>query len=457
MKIIRAFIAFLLVTGVAQVQATGDDGYTSNMAYKMHFAFEIFKKQVREEKFIIPDPCWDVYNKPMREAIQALDLYAINYDEFLEKLKQPELSLAALILAAEFNNRFIAQLALANDADINGFFGLQGITPLITAVGYNPVPGIDTFEMVKFLVSHGADVNRAKEGKMSPLFHAASAEIASFLIDKGADVNQTVPSGITPLARAAWRNRIFVVKELLKHNALVNVEWKHPSGQMCTPLMMAARLGDLEMMQLLIDHGADVNYQSPQGGTVLSEAILSRSMITSPCNDIPSEKNILQCLEILIQNGLTRETINVINSDGFDVLRIAVDGNDQSVVRKLLEHGANANERYNDPYYSSPLMNAVLQTFQRPVQESDLETIQLLIHHGADINQRNSLGETAVYILAKYGGSIKLLEMLVRAGAAVNIPDNEGITPMSIALSNKQKAAYDYLARHGGKIYPDAA
>jgi ankyrin repeat protein len=77
------------------------------------------------------------------------------------------------------------------------------------------------------------------------------------LIDCGAAFDQlsTWDRGHTPLGLASWWGHLDIVKVLLEHGAQVNSQ----SYGAETPLYNAARVGHLEVVKVLIAHGASVN------------------------------------------------------------------------------------------------------------------------------------------------------------------------------------------------------
>jgi len=94
-------------------------------------------------------------------------------------------------------------------------------------------------------------VNPANETALMYLAVAGQTERARTLIARGAQVNRL---GWTPLHYAASKGRVETAKLLLAHQAMVNA----PSPDGTTPLMMAGFSGSREMVQLLLDAGADV-------------------------------------------------------------------------------------------------------------------------------------------------------------------------------------------------------
>lgn len=113
----------------------------------------------------------------------------------------------------------------------------------------------------KRMVDSGADVN-AKLGIRNYTFlHIAAEnddiEFAKLLIAKGADVNVKMDNGNTPLYMATYEGDtepIEMVELLLKHGADPN-----SNSKLGTPLLNACKYSYYEVVKVLVDHGADVN------------------------------------------------------------------------------------------------------------------------------------------------------------------------------------------------------
>jgi hypothetical protein len=108
---------------------------------------------------------------------------------------------------------------------------------------------------------------------------------------------------------------------------------------------------------------------------------------------------------------------------------------DVTLMRLLLEHGADPNTTTNDG--ATPLMAAaginwvVAQTYSRSDKEY-LEAARLCLERGNDVNAVNSQGFAAIHGAANRGFDA-MIELLAAAGAKLDVKDKQGRTPMTFA------------------------
>ena len=127
-------------------------------------------------------------------------------------------------------------------------------------------------KVVDFLLTQrSVKVELRNEAGESPLMIAAlkgQLAAAKALIRRGAEVNKP---GWAPLHYAASRpedDSIDMVRLLLEHHAYIDAE----SPNRTTPLMMAAKYGHREVVQLLLEEGADASLRNEQGLTAVDFA-----------------------------------------------------------------------------------------------------------------------------------------------------------------------------------------
>jgi len=140
-------------------------------------------------------------------------------------------------------------LAKGADANLTARKGME--PPLLLACKAGNV------ELARRLVELGADVNKGTWWGHLPLHEAArvgNVVIVAFLLKHGAKIDAADTSGTTALGYAAESDRPEVAMLLVRQGADIR---KHGSGE--RPLVYFARNGNLEMVKVLVEHGADLN------------------------------------------------------------------------------------------------------------------------------------------------------------------------------------------------------
>ena len=178
---------------------------------------------------------------------------------------------------------------------------------------------------VQWQLDAGADPNLKNSKGATPLHYAASAghnDIVELLIERGANVNATDSGkGGTPLDYACWGDQEEVIETLNAHNAQRQHE-KGGKGIGQSHLIHDAALdGDIDEVQRQLDAGVDPNLKSFKGATPLFYAVYGGH---------------LEVVELLITRGADVNTMHLNNS----VLDQAHSYNDQEIVKLLEVHGA---------------------------------------------------------------------------------------------------------------------
>lgn len=187
----------------------------------------------------------------------------------------------ALQAAARNRNDKIIPLLIELKADVNGRDN-DGFTALIHAAERNHVPSI------KALVAAGADIEKAVDGGFGPLSLAIESNkflAAKSLIELGASVNAVAGTDrVTPLMVSASQLAVGeaakeierrqglrstdIATALIERGADVNAV----NAQGVTPLMIASARGNLPMIGLLLEAGADPTTTSKAGKTAIDIA-----------------------------------------------------------------------------------------------------------------------------------------------------------------------------------------
>ena len=360
-----------------------------------------------------------------------------------------------LLLATVNGNAAMVQALLAAGADPNAVLDKYGDTPLMMAARTGKT------DAMQALLDRGARVN-AKEnwGDTTALMWAVAERhpaAVKMLIDHGADVNarsKFVPSttgrgfeGTTPVQAKADQ----APQEL-------------SSGSL-TPLMFAAREGDVESARLLVAAGADVNVRDGDGKNALSLAIFNGNY---------------EVASFVVDH---HADVNQPDAQGFTPLFWAVDRRNMEtapnfpwmvtldplpLIQKLLESGANPNATVNNTprarmregspriVYATALMRAAFS--------GDLELVKLLLAHGADPHIESKDRETTLMAAAGTGfingyskgrspaERLEVIKLLVKVGEDVNAADNYGITPLMVAANMGDLPIIQYLVDQGADL-----
>ena len=210
-----------------------------------------------------------------------------------------------------------------------------------------------------------------------------------------------------------------------------------------TPLMWAARYGDAVVVERLIRAGANAASENVFGVSPMSEAAL-----------IGSEPVIRELLEA----GVDPDSPN---PEGETALMLVVRTGRLDAAELLIEAGAdvNAKERWAG---QTALMWAGAQL--QP------EMVKLLLANGAEVEVRSTVrqwerkvsseprpkelaqGGLTPLMFAARSGCIECAELLLDAGADINLSDPYGVTPLVVATLNLQNDFAAYLIEKGADI-----
>ena len=377
----------------------------------------------------------------------------------------------ALMIAARSGNIPAAELLLEQGAAVNAKESWGGQSALMWAAAQSQP------DMLKLLLTHGADVNehgaarlwdrrimsepRPKDmnkGGFSPLLYAARqgcTACVAILANGGADLNATDPDRISAL-----------------NLALINLHF--------------------DTAVALIEAGADVNQWDIFGRAPLYNAIDLNTLPIGGRTDIPSEDvhTGVDVARMLLERGANpnmqlklrppyRNAVFDRGSDnslaeGATPLIRAARAADVASVKLLLEHGALVdlpNARGHTPL----LIVAGIDWSAAPTrgryktEEASIETLQILLQHGANINaitgdpakrpitqlsdnERGAGlqpairgagqvdGQTALHAAAKKGWNL-IVKFLIDNGAVQQVIDTSGRTPYDLAMG-RFPAAY---------------
>jgi len=139
--------------------------------------------------------------------------------------------------------------------------------------------------------------------------------------------------------------------------------------------------------------------------------------------------------------GKNSEFLNSFSSDGFTVLGLASFFRHLSLVKLLLDKGANPNIASNNQFKVAPIHSACAI--------SAFDIAELLIKHGADVNAKQMQGVTPLHSAA-HNGQTKLSKLLIDNGAAINARMDNGQTPLFMANEKNFQETAELIIKNGG-------
>ena len=236
-------------------------------------------------------------------------------------------------------------------------FASGSLTPLMFAARE------DNLESARLLVSGGADINALDgDGKdaLSLAIFNGSYDVATFLVDNHAKVNQADAQGFTSLFWAVERRNMEtapnfpwmvtvdplpLIKKLLDAgadpNTIINntprarMREGSPRIVFASSLMRAAFSGDIELVQLLLAHGAKLHVLSKDRESML-EAAAGLAFINGYNRQRTPEER-LAVVKLMVEAG---EDVNWADSYGITPLMAAANLGDIAIVQYLIDKGA---------------------------------------------------------------------------------------------------------------------
>ena len=360
----------------------------------------------------------------------------------------------ALYLACVNGRTEVAQYLLDNGASVN--FGDD--KPLIAAVRYNH------YDCVKLLLQSHADANCTNSEQESPMSVALQTRLYSIVL-------------------------LLVEYDVIPSPSLANI---------ASQLLDHAKVEHAKAIQKLIDANVvnmshestfmmAFNFAFKQGAVELAERILSSDTFSKQEHLYPTaayysaKNNWPTILSKLLEKGVD---INALTKDQTP-LYVACEEGHESIVRLLLDNGADPDDVVTSIYSSSPLQIAVRcgnamivdmmlergakmnpsgvpllhiacsgaaewKKGERRYFEDMLSVIRLLLQRGASVNDISDRGDTALYRACK-SQQLAVVQVLLEAGADVNLTSKR-LNPLIAAFESRNVRIFNFLVKAGADV-----
>lgn len=240
--------------------------------------------------------------------------------------------------------------------------------------------------------------------------------------------------GMTALLYAAREGNMEAAQALIEANADVN---EVSSEEHFSPIVMAIINGHYDVAKFLLDHGADPNLASISGLAALYATI---DVQWAPKAWVPQPKTDQEKITYL------------------------------QLMSELLDHGAKVNAQLGEKLWFRSFTNdytwvdpAGATAFWRAAQSSDIAALRLLAAHGADPQMKNKDGDTPLMAAAGIGWAanwsinapypgIDAVKYCVELGNDVNAADLRGYTALHGAAYLGNNDMVNYLVSKGAKV-----
>jgi ankyrin repeat protein len=221
----------------------------------------------------------------------------------------------------------------------------------------------------------------------------------------GADVNAAQPDGTRPIHWAVYKVDYELIEALIAKKAKVDVTNEFGAA----PLAEAVKLADARIVKMLLDAGAGVEAPNQDGQTALMLAIKTGE---------------LPIVEMLVKAGANVNVVEEFQNQTPLMWAATAPKNAAEMTRLLLSKGANVKPRAMYTDWPNQLSSEPRGQY-RPV------------------------GGLTALLYASRNGCYDCAVALIGAGADVNVPTPEGVTPLMVALDNDNNDIANLLLDRG--------
>ncbi|KAK0668609.1 ankyrin repeat-containing domain protein, partial [Cercophora samala] len=301
-------------------------------------------------------------------------------------------------------------------------------------------------KIVELLLQQNVETNAPTKNGWTLLFGAllrGHVEIVELLLQKNVKTDAPANNnlGFTPLFGASLEGHVEVVKLLLNH-------WENNQDQEgnsfpileaetydCDrhPIHGAARVGQTEIVQLLLEKGAEPDPEDSCGLTPLWSA---------------ADNGHDAVVQLLLSAGAEPNVMGLKTSRR--PIHHAAQRGHLELVWTLLKHGGSATPE------SDGFDNAVPSPFTLACDKGNIELLELLLDHGANINYVNEASAIHGLHVAALSGNLEVAQFLLEKDTDVEIRDKDGWTPLMLAIEGDKPDLAEFLIQKNANVNSEA-
>ncbi|KAF4435097.1 ankyrin 1 [Fusarium acutatum] len=362
---------------------------------------------------------------------------------------------------------------LVDDSDWN---------PVIQAVEY------ENEKCLKLLLSHGFSPNIVTSKGETALRLAIQnkrLDLCKMLLENNADPDLTPDKANTPLIQAISEGDLDMVKLLIENKATVDKREAPPDdGWSRTPMQVAVDWNRPEIVQYLLEKGADPDARDSDGIPVVGSAVSGgHTNMVQWLVDAKADVNVIyhenkitllheacphpEIVRLLLQHGAD---INKGNAESRTVLNFAICSNNLATVQLLLDSKTKPDINAATIYWDLRIV----------IPAGYIEIVEAMLEAGVDVNNTNEKGESllacAIKLIAPSGMIRKILEynpdlemrdkkentalhcisrfttletvrLVVNAGGRLDVLNSDKDTPLIVAIEAQMDDIFFYMLK----------
>lgn len=319
---------------------------------------------------------------------------------------------------------FLAKQMLQNDIDYSESMETSEYHFL------NEMTKEGNLEAIKLLVAYGADLENPSFLGDIPIFIAAKKyrlDIVDYFIDKGVDINIKSPIHGSLLHVFSMAGEAHGVTYLLNKGVDISVNVNALDKDGLTPLFWASNKNHHDVIKLLLDHGADIDYS-------LDMALARKNKTTA-----------YTLIKYADENNLTFKNHESVYSR---LLLIEASHGKLAAIENLIAKMADIETQ--DEHGRTPFLIAI--------QQNHIPLLDLMIEAGADINHEDNNGNNALYYALKSKNcSLALFQYLIEKGVAPKMTFYAKDKEKSLLSMAKNPLIHAYLSSLEENLLLDTA